>query len=150
MEVILRADVAKLGHRGEVVNVSDGYARNYLLPRKMAVLATAGNKKVIEQEKTAAVRRETTDRAQAEQLAKMLAGVTIIVARKAGEEDQLYGSVTSIDVAEALQAKGYSIDRRKIHLEDPIRTLGEFDVPLRLHHDVEATVKLQEIGRAHV
>jgi large subunit ribosomal protein L9 len=145
MEVILRADVAKLGHRGEVVNVSDGYARNYLLPRKMAVLATAGNKKVIEQEKTAAVRRETTDRAQAEQLAKMLAGVTIIVARKAGEEDQLYGSVTSIDVAEALQAKGYSIDRRKIHLEDPIRTLGEFDVPLRLHHDVEATVKLQVV-----
>jgi large subunit ribosomal protein L9 len=145
MEVILRADVPKLGHRGEVVNVADGYARNYLLPRKMAVAATAGNKKVIEQEKTASVRREVTDKAQAEQLAKMLADVTVVVARKAGEEDQLYGSVTSIDVAEALQAKGYSVDRRKIQLEDPIRTLGEFQVPLRLHRDVEAAVKLQVV-----
>jgi large subunit ribosomal protein L9 len=145
MEVILRADVPKLGHRGEVVNVADGYARNYLLPRQMAVAATAGNKKVIEQEKAASVRREVTDKAQAEQLAKMLADVTVVVARKAGEEDQLYGSVTSIDVAEALQAKGYNVDRRKIQLEDPIRTLGEFQVPLRLHRDVEAAVKLQVV-----
>jgi large subunit ribosomal protein L9 len=145
MEVILRADVPKLGHRGEVVNVAEGYARNYLLPRKMAVAATAGNRKVIEQEKAASVRREVTDKAQAEQLAKMLADVTVVVARKAGEEDQLYGSVTSIDVAEALQTKGYNVDRRKIHVEDPIRTLGEFQVPLRLHHDVEATVKLQVV-----
>jgi len=145
MEVILRADVPKLGHRGEVVTVAEGYARNYLLPRKMAVMASAGNKKVIEQEKAAAVRREVSDKAQAEQLAKMLADVTVVVARKAGEEDQLYGSVTSIDVAEALQAKGYTVDRRKIHVEDPIKTLGEFQVPLRLHHDVEATVKLQVV-----
>ncbi|MCX6615172.1 MAG: 50S ribosomal protein L9 [Acidobacteria bacterium] len=145
MEVILRADVPKLGHRGEVVTVAEGYARNYLLPRKIAVMASAGNKKVIQQEKTAAVRREVSDKAQAEQLAKMLADVTVVVARKAGEEDQLYGSVTSIDVAEALQAKGYTVDRRKIHVEDPIRTLGEFQVPLRLHHDVEATVKLQVV-----
>jgi large subunit ribosomal protein L9 len=145
MEVILRADVPKLGHRGEVVTVAEGYARNYLLPRKMAVMASAGNKKVIEQEKVAAVRREVSDKAQAEQLAKMLADVTVVVARKAGEEDQLYGSVTSIDVAEALQAKGYTVDRRKIHVEDPIKTLGEFQVPLRLHHDVEATVKLQVV-----
>lgn len=145
MEVILRADVPKLGHRGEVVTVAAGYARNYLLPRKMAVMASAGNKKVIEQEKTAAVRRDVSDKAQAEQLAKMLADVTVVVARKAGEEDQLYGSVTSSDVAEALQAKGYTVDRRKIHVEDPIRTLGEFQVPLRLHHDVEATVKLQVV-----
>lgn len=145
MEVILRADVPKLGHRGEVVTVAEGYARNYLLPRKMAVMASAGNKKVIEQEKAATVRREVSDKAQAEQLAKMLADVTVVVARKAGEEDQLYGSVTSIDVAEALQAKGYTVDRRKIHVEDPIKTLGEFQVPLRLHHDVEATVKLQVV-----
>jgi large subunit ribosomal protein L9 len=145
MEVILRADVPKLGHRGEAVTVAEGYARNYLLPRKMAVMASAGNKKVIEQEKVAAVRREVSDKAQAEQLAKMLADVTVVVARKAGEEDQLYGSVTSIDVAEALQAKGYTVDRRKIHVEDPIKTLGEFQVPLRLHHDVEATVKLQVV-----
>jgi len=145
MEVILRADVPKLGHRGEVVNVAEGYARNYLLPRKIAVAATAGNKKVIEQEKVASVRREVTDKTQAEQLAKMLADVTVVVARKAGEEDQLYGSVTSIDVAEALQAKGYNVDRRKIQLEDPIRTLGEFQVPLRLHRDVEAAVKLQVV-----
>jgi len=145
MEVILRADVPKLGHRGEVVTVAEGYARNYLLPRKMAVTASAGNKKVIEQEKAAAVRREVSDKAQAEQLAKMLADVTVVVARKAGEEDQLYGSVTSMDVAEALQAKGYTVDRRKIHVEDPIKTLGEFQVPLRLHHDVEATVKLQVV-----
>jgi large subunit ribosomal protein L9 len=108
-------------------------------------MASAGNKKVIEQEKAAAVRREVSDKAQAEQLAKMLADVTVVVARKAGEEDQLYGSVTSIDVAEALQAKGYTVDRRKIHVEDPIKTLGEFQVPLRLHHDVEATVKLQVV-----
>jgi len=127
------------------VTVAEGYARNYLLPRKIAVMASAGNKKVIQQEKTAAVRREVSDKAQAEQLAKMLADVTVVVARKAGEEDQLYGSVTSIDVAEALQAKGYTVDRRKIHVEDPIRTLGEFQVPLRLHHDVEATVKLQVV-----
>lgn len=145
MEVILRADVPKLGHRGEVVTVAEGYARNYLLPRKMAVMASTGNKKVIEQEKAAAVRREVSDKAQAEQLAKMLADVTVVVARKAGEEDQLYGSVTSIDVAEALQAKGYTVDRRKIHVEDPIKTLGEFQVPLRLHHEVEATVKLQVV-----
>jgi large subunit ribosomal protein L9 len=145
MEVILRADVPKLGHRGEVVTVAEGYARNYLLPRKMAVMASAGNKKVIEQEKAAAVRREVSDKAQAEQLAKMLADVTVVVARKAGEEDQLYGSVTSIDVAEALQAKGYTVDRRKIDVEDPIKTLGEFQVPLRLHHGVEATVKLQVV-----
>ena len=145
MEVILRADVPKLGHRGEVVTVAEGYARNYLLPRKMAVMASAGNKKVIEQEKAAAVRREVSDKAQAEQLAKMLADVTVVVARKAGEEDQLYGSVTSMDVAEALQAKGYTVDRRKIHVEDPIKTLGEFQVPLRLHHGVEATVKLQVV-----
>ena len=145
MEVILRADVNKLGHRGEVVQVADGYARNYLLPRKLAMPATPGNTKVIEQEKAAAIRHEADDRAQAEQLAGMLAGVTLTIARKAGEEDQLYGSVTAIDVAQALQAQGYTVDRRKIELDEPLKTLGEFDVPLRLHRDVQAKVKVQVV-----
>jgi large subunit ribosomal protein L9 len=145
MEVMLRADVNKLGRRGDVVQVADGYARNYLLPRKLAMPATPGNKKVIEQEKAAAIRHEADSRTQAEQLAGMLAGVTLTIARKAGEEDQLYGSVTAIDVAQALQDQGYTVDRRKIELDEPLKTLGEFDVPLRLHRDVEAKVKVQVV-----
>lgn len=145
MEVILRADVPKLGHRGEVVKVADGYARNYLLPRKLAVTATAGNKKVVEQEKAAAARRETTERGQAEDLARQLANVTVTIARKAGEGDHLFGSVTSLDLAEALEAKGFRIDRRKIHLEEPIRNLGEYEVPLRLHREVNSALKVQVV-----
>ncbi len=142
MEVILRADVPKLGPRGKIVNVAQGYARNFLLPRKLAVPVTAGNKKVVEQEKASAARREANERSQSEELARQLADLTVTVARKAGEEDQLFGSVTSLDVADALQAKGYHIDRRKIEMEEPIKHLGEYEIPLRLHREVTATLKL--------
>ena len=143
MELILREDVAKLGHRGDLVKVADGYARNFLLPRKLAVAATPGNRKLVEQLREAAVRLEATERGDAEKLAGLLAGVVLTVRRKAGEGDHLFGSVTSLDVTEALAAKGFQVDRRKVHLEDPIKYLGEFDVPLKLHKAVTATVKVQ-------
>lgn len=146
MEVILREDVTKLGHRGDIVKVADGYARNFLLPRKMAVAATSGNKKVVEQEKSAAVRREAVERGGAEALAKQLEGLSVTVTRKVGEGVQLYGSVTNADVAEALHAKGFNIDRRKVHLIEPIKIAGEFDVPLRLHRDVTVNVKVQVVA----
>lgn len=145
MEVILREDVAKLGRRGEIVKVTDGYGRNFLLPRKLAVAATAGNKKVIEQQKAAHVRREAVERGSAQDLAQQLEGVSVTVTRKAGEGVQLYGSVTNADVAEALHAKGFHIDRRKVHLLEPIKMLGEFDVPLRLHRDVTVNVKVEVV-----
>jgi large subunit ribosomal protein L9 len=143
MEVILRQDVPKLGHRGELVNVADGYARNYLLPRKLAVSASEGNRKVVEQEKASAVRREASERGDAEKLAGLLSGFVVTITRKSGEGNHLFGSVTSLDVAEALAAKGYQIDRRKIQLDEPIKYLGEYEVPLRLHRDVAANVKVQ-------
>ena len=142
MELILREDVPKLGRRGDVVQVSAGYGRNYLLPQKLAMLASAGNRKVVEQMKTAAVRKEATEKGEAEQLATLLAGVTLSVARKAGETGTLFGSVTSLDVAEALEKAGYQIDRRKIDLDDPIKQLGEYQVPVRPHREVTATVKV--------
>ncbi len=145
MEVILRADVPKLGQRGDVVRVADGYARNYLLPRKLAMPATPGNKKVIEQERAATVRREAVDRSQSEELARQLANVTLTIPCKVGELDRLYGSVTSLDIAAALQAKGFHVDRHKIQLEDPIKILGEFEVPLRLHREVTAQLKVQVV-----
>jgi len=145
MEVILRQDIAKLGNRGELVRVAAGYARNFLLPRNLAMAATAGNKKVIEQERLAAVRREAVEKGDAEKLGGMLNGVVLTIRRKAGEGDQLFGSVTSIDVADALAAQGYQIDRRKIHLDDPIKSLGDFDVPVKLHKDVPSTVKVQVV-----
>jgi large subunit ribosomal protein L9 len=145
MEVILRADVPKLGHRGEVVKVAEGYARNYLLPKRLAVAATAGNKKVVEQEKSAAVRREATERGSAEELARQLNGVSLTIRRKAGDTNQLFGSVTSMDVAEALESRGFHIDRRKIHIDDPIKNIGEYEVPLRLHRDVTCNVKVEVV-----
>ncbi len=145
MEIILRQDVPKLGHRGDLVKVAEGYARNFLLPRKLAVAATDGNRKVVEQEKLAAVRREATERGDAEKLAGLLTGLALTIRRKAGEGDHLFGSVTSIDVAEGLAAKGFEIDRRKIQLDDPIKTLGDHDVLLKLHKDVSATVKIQVV-----
>src|ERR1043165_9876374 len=143
MEVILRQDIDKVGHRGDLIRVADGFARNYLLPRNLAVVATEGSRKMVEQEKAAAVRREAVERGDAEKLAQMLTGVTVSVARKSGDGDQLFGSVTAMDIADALAAKGYQIDRRKIHVADPIKQLGEFDVPVKLHKDVTAQVKVQ-------
>jgi large subunit ribosomal protein L9 len=146
MELILREDVPKLGRRGDVVEVKDGYGRNYLLPKKLAVLSTAGNRKMVEQIKASAVRREASEQSEAEQLAKMLAAVTVSVARKAGETGTLFGSVTSLDVAEALDKAGYQIDRRKIQLDDPIKQLGEYQVPVRLHREVTASVTVQVVA----
>jgi len=146
MELILREDVPKLGRRGDVVEVRDGYGRNYLLPKKLAMPASAGNRKVVEQIKTAAVRREATEQGEAEQLAKLLANVTVSVARKAGETGTLFGSVTSLDVAEALEKAGYQIDRRKIDLEVPIKQLGEYQVPVRLHREVTASIAVHVVA----
>jgi large subunit ribosomal protein L9 len=145
MELILRQDVSNLGRRGEVVRVSDGYGRNFLLPRKLAMPLTEGNRKVVEQEKTAAVKREVHEKSEAEQLAAIIAKVPVTIARKAGETGTLFGSVTSHDVADALHQLGYEIDRRKIALDEPIKQIGEFPVPVRLYKDVTATVTVNVV-----
>ncbi|MGH9509084.1 MAG: 50S ribosomal protein L9 [Terriglobales bacterium] len=142
MEVILKEDVAKLGHRGEVVKVADGYGRNYLLPRRLAIEANAQNRAVIEQMKTSAQRRSARDKADAEGLSKQLEGATLSFTRKAGEQDHLFGSVTSGDIAEALASQGFTVDRRKIQLDEPIKNLGEFAVNIKLHRDIAAKVKV--------
>jgi large subunit ribosomal protein L9 len=142
MEVILKEDVAKLGARGDVVRVAEGYGRNYLLPRKLAIEATTSNKAVIEQMKAAAVRRSAKEKSQAESLAKQFDSLSVSFLRRAGERDQLFGSVTSSDIAEELEKKGFSVDRRKIQLHEPLRTLGEFTVPIRLHKDVTTHLKV--------
>jgi len=140
MEVILREDIEKLGGRGQMVKVADGYARNYLLPQRLAVAATEANKRIIEQERQAHLRREAKEKAGAEELAGMMAGVSVTIYQKAGEQEQLFGSVTAKDIAEALELQNYHIDRRKIHLAEPIRQLGQYTVPIRLHHDVTTEV----------
>jgi large subunit ribosomal protein L9 len=140
MEVILREDVDKLGARGQVVKVAPGFARNYLLPKRLAVAATGANKKIVEQERQAHLRKEVKLHSEAQDLAKMLTGVSVTIVQKAGENDQLFGSVTAKDVADALAAKNFTIDRRKIQLDDPIKQLGEFKVPVRVHKDVTAEV----------
>jgi large subunit ribosomal protein L9 len=127
------------------VNVSDGYARNYLLPKRLAVPATEANKKIIEQERQAYLRREAKLASEAEQLAQMLAGVTVTIAQKAGEMDQLFGSVTAKDIAEALEKQNFHIDRRKIQLEEPIKQLGEYKVSLRLHRTVTAEIQVNVV-----
>ena len=142
MEVILKEDVAKLGSRGDVVKVAEGYGRNYLLPRKLAIQATDSNKAVIAQMKAAALRRSAKEKAQSEELAKQFEGVSLSFTRKSGEHDQLFGSVTSIDLSEGLAKKGFNVDRRKIQLHEPLKTLGEFSVPVKLHKDVTAHLKV--------
>ena len=143
MEVILREHVDHLGRRGELVKVADGYARNYLLPRKMALLATAGNKKVIEREKVKFDAKEAEEQGVAQAIADRLANVEIEIARRVGETDALFGSVTNADIAESLTAKGFDIDRRKIQLHEPIKKLGEYNVPLKLHRDVVVSLKVK-------
>lgn len=140
MEVILREDIDKLGNRGEIVKVAPGYARNFLLPKRLAVAATESNKKIVEQERQAHLRKEAKLEGEAQDLAKMMGNVSVTIKQKAGENDQLFGSVTSKDVADALHAAGYSIERRKIQLEEPIKQLGEFKVPVRLHKNVTTEV----------
>ncbi|HEY4682050.1 MAG TPA: 50S ribosomal protein L9 [Candidatus Acidoferrales bacterium] len=142
MDVILEQDVEKLGTRGQVVVVADGYARNYLFPRKLAVPATPANRKRLEQLRSVMVRQEAKEKSDAELLAKQLTGLSLTLVRKAGETDQLFGSVTAMDVAEALATKGFQVDKRKIILDDPIKVLGEFDIPLRLHREVSVNIHL--------
>jgi large subunit ribosomal protein L9 len=145
MEIILREDIERLGSRGQVVKVADGYARNFLLPKRLAVAATDANRKIVEQERQAHLRREAKQKGEAEDLSKLLSGVTVTIAQKAGENDHLFGSVTSKDVAEALAQKNYTIDRRKIQLDEPIKQLGEFKIPVRLHRDVTAEITVQVV-----
>lgn len=143
MEVILREDIDKLGARGQLIKVASGYARNYLLPQRLAVLATEANKKIVEQERQSHLRKEAKQKTESEDLAKLLNGTTVTIAQKAGENDQLFGSVTSKDVAEALEKKGFSIDRRKIQLEEPIKQLGAHKVAVRLHREVSSEITVQ-------
>ena len=142
MEVILKEDVLKLGHRGDVVKVADGYGRNYLLPGKLAIEATAANKAVIAQMKESSIRKSAKEKVQSEDLAKQMGEVELTFERKVGEHEHLFGSVTSGDIAQQLEAKGYTIDRRKIALEEPLKQLGEFHVPVKLHREVTAHVKV--------
>ena len=146
MEVIMREHVDNLGRRGEVVKVADGYARNYLLPRKLALLATDGNKRQIERERAKFDASEAEEKKVADALAARLANVEVEIARKVGETQALYGSVTSADIVEALTAKGFDIDRRKLHLPEPIKKIGQYDVPLRLHRDVTVSIKVKVVA----
>jgi large subunit ribosomal protein L9 len=148
MEVILREDIDNLGSRGQVVKVAPGYARNFLLPKRLAVQATEANKKIVEQERQAHLRKEAKAQGEAEDLGKLMSNVTVTIAQKAGENDQLFGSVTSKDIADALAAQNYTIDRRRIQLDDPIKQLGEYKVPVRLHREVtvEVTVVVSKEG----
>ena len=146
MEVILREHIDNIGRRGDVVKVADGYARNYLLPRKMALLATEGNKKVIEREKVKFDVKEAEEQKVAQAVADRLGSAEIEIARKVGETEALFGSVTTADIAEALHAKGFDIDRRKVQLHDPIKKLGEYDVPIKLHREVVVPMKVRVVA----
>ena len=148
MEVILKEDVANLGHRGDLVKVADGYGRNFLLPRKLALQATLANKAVVEQMKTAAARRSASEKAQAEELAAKLAPVALSFTRKSGEAGHLFGSVTSADIATALEAKGFEIDRRKIQLDEPIKIVGDVTVAIKLYREVAAHIKVTVVAEA--
>jgi large subunit ribosomal protein L9 len=145
MEVILREDVEKLGTRGQLVKVASGYARNFLLPKRLAVAATESNKKIVEQERQAHLRREAKVVGEAGELGKLMTAVVVTISQKAGENGQLFGSVTSKDIADALETQGYTIERRKIALEEPIKSLGEFKVPLRLHRDVTVEIAVNVV-----
>ena len=148
MEVILKEDVANLGHRGDVVKVADGYGRNFLLPRKLAMQATLANKAVIDQMKNAAARRSATEKTLAEALVAKLEPVVLSFTRKSGEAGHLFGSVTSVDIAAALEAKGFEVDRRKIQLDEPLKSVGEFTVAIKLHREVVAHVKVTVVAEA--
>lgn len=145
MEVILREDVEKLGDRGQVVKVAAGYARNFLLPKRLAVPATGANKKIVEQERQAWLKREAKAQGESEELAKLVGAESVTISQKAGENDHLFGSVTSKDLADALEKKGFSIDRRKIQLEEPIKTLGEFNIPIKLHRNVSVNLNVHVV-----
>jgi large subunit ribosomal protein L9 len=145
MEVILREHVDNLGKRGEIVKVADGYARNYLLPRKLALLATDGNRKHVERERKIMETREAQEKGGAEAIAARLATVDISIARRVGDTEQLYGSVTAADIVDFLKTKGFEIDRRKLILPEALKALGEFDVPLKLHREVTVPLKVKVV-----
>jgi len=147
MEVILREHVDHLGKRGEIVKVAAGYARNFLLPRKLALAVTEANKRQVERERTSAEARESEDRQQAQGIATRMEQVEVVIARRAGEGDTLYGSVTSADIADSLAAQGFDVDKRKIQLADPIRAIGESSVPVKLHREVIANVKVKVVAQ---
>ena len=142
MQIILQEDVEKLGTRGQIVDVAVGYARNFLLPRKLAIPASAGNMKQLERIRGKLAKKTANEQASAQKLAELLTSVTVTLRRKAGENDQLFGSVTAADVSEALAAQGYNVEKRKIQLTDPIKLVGEYQVPAKLHHDVLGTIKV--------
>ncbi len=145
MEIILREDVEKLGQRGQVVKVAPGYARNFLLPKRLAVAATEANKKIVEQERQAHLRREAKAQGDAQDLGKLLGAVELTIAQKAGENDQLFGSVTTADLAAAFEKQGYTIERKRILLEEPIKTLGDYKVSVRLHREVSVDVPVHVV-----
>jgi len=147
MKVILRETVSNLGTAGDVVDVKPGYGRNYLLPKKMAVLATTGNIRQIEHEKRVALAQQAKLKASATELAKRLAAVELTIARRVGEQDKLFGSVTAIDIAEQLEPMNLGVERRQIHLEEPIKSIGTFEVPVRLHHDVTQVIKVNVVAQ---
>ncbi len=149
-KVLLREDVDDLGARGEIVRVRAGYARNYLLPRNLAVEATAGNVKGIEQERAALLKKEAKERATAEAQSQQMGTLVLEFKRKAGEQGALYGSVTSMDVAEALKERGYEIDRHRIHLREPLKRLGDYKVPIRLHREVTIDLQVRVIPEGEV
>ena len=149
-KILLREDVDDLGTRGEIVRVRAGYARNYLLPRKLAVQATASNVKQIEQERAALLKKEATERSHAEGQAGQIQKMVLEFKRKAGEQGALYGSVTSMDIAEALKEKGYEIDRHRLHLREPLKRVGEFTVPLRLHREVSIDLQVKIVPEGEV
>ena len=148
--ILLREDVDDLGARGEIVRVRAGYARNYLLPRKLAVEATTNNVKAIEQERAALLKKEANERTTAQGQADQLGALLLEFKRKAGEQGALYGSVTSMDIADELKQRGYEIDRHRIHLREPLKRLGEFAVPLRLHREVTVDLKVKVAAEGEV
>ena len=148
MEVILREDIEKLGGRGDVVKVASGFARNFLLPRRKAVAATESNKKIVEQERQAHLRKDAKVISEAQDLAKLMSSVSVTIHQKAGENDHLFGSVTVSDIAVALEKQGYNIDRKKIHLDEPIKQLGDFKVSVRLHREVSIDVPVHVVKEA--
>ena len=149
MEVILRDHVDNLGRRGDIVKVAEGYARNYLLPRKLALAVTDANKRQIERERTNAEAKDAEEKAGAEAIGQRLTALDIEIARRVGENDTMYGSVTSADIAHALAAKGFEIDKRKIQLPDPVKALGELQVPVKVHRDVTAQLRVKVVAEQH-
>lgn len=148
MQVILQQTIEKLGTAGQIVDVAPGYARNYLLPRKLAIEATPANLQRLEKIREQLAKKAAVEKDAAQKLAELLAGITLTIARKAGENDQLFGSVTAADIAEALAAQGYQVEKRKVQLEEPLKLIGEYEVPLRLHPEITASVKVHVIREA--